>query len=221
MLKTCVENARFIQMRGDTFGERCWSVRAELSYLQTPHLPPSLAQWRQYLQFLQALQGSLPVHVAAENTSSGIRVRSVSDRNKREANDKILFVVISETILSVWWKHLYPRMNQIAVSYRTKKIWRSSSNNHAAPCSYPSRSGAQDLSHGNRNGSVSATKQLYCVFRRPSESCRTSAINLGCLLARTPNKRCAFPLTSRGVFEYQMNLSTKPISLVWVWSLMA
>jgi hypothetical protein len=34
------------------------------------------------------------VHVEAENTSSGIRVRSVSDRNKRETNDKILFVVI-------------------------------------------------------------------------------------------------------------------------------
>jgi hypothetical protein len=63
-------------------------------HLQTPHLPPSLAQCRQYLQFLQALQGSLPVHVEAENTSSGIRARRVSDRNKREANDKILFVVI-------------------------------------------------------------------------------------------------------------------------------
>jgi hypothetical protein len=64
------------------------------AYLQTPHLPPSLAQCRQYLQFLHALQGSLPVHVAAENTSSGIRVRSVSDRNMRETNDKVRFVVI-------------------------------------------------------------------------------------------------------------------------------
>jgi hypothetical protein len=34
-------------------------------YLQTPHLPPSLAQCLQYLQFLQALHGSAPVHVAA------------------------------------------------------------------------------------------------------------------------------------------------------------
>jgi hypothetical protein len=68
--------------------------RLRNGHLQTPHLPPSLAQCRQYLQFLQALQGSLPVHVEAENTSSGIRVRRVSDRNKREANDKILFVVI-------------------------------------------------------------------------------------------------------------------------------
>jgi hypothetical protein len=34
------------------------------SYLQTPHLPPSLAQCRQYLQFLQAWHGSEPVHVA-------------------------------------------------------------------------------------------------------------------------------------------------------------
>ena len=34
------------------------------SYLHTPHLPPSFAQWRQYLQFLQAWQGSEPVQVA-------------------------------------------------------------------------------------------------------------------------------------------------------------
>jgi hypothetical protein len=64
------------------------------AYLHTPHFPPSLAQCRQYLQFLHALQGSLPVHVAAENTSSGIRVRSVSDRNIREAKEQIPFVVI-------------------------------------------------------------------------------------------------------------------------------
>ncbi len=34
-------------------------------YLQTPHLPPSFAQCLQYLQFLQAWQGSAPVQVAA------------------------------------------------------------------------------------------------------------------------------------------------------------
>jgi hypothetical protein len=68
-------------------------------HLHTPHFPPSLAQCRQYLQFLQALQGSLPVHVAAVNTSSGIRVRRVSERNIREAKEHILFVVI-EVILS-------------------------------------------------------------------------------------------------------------------------
>jgi hypothetical protein len=34
------------------------------------------------------------VHVAAENTSSGIRVRRVSDRNIRETKEQILFVVI-------------------------------------------------------------------------------------------------------------------------------
>ena len=33
-------------------------------YLQTPHVPPSLAQCLQYLQFLQAWHGSAPVHVA-------------------------------------------------------------------------------------------------------------------------------------------------------------
>jgi len=36
------------------------------SYLQTPHFPLSLAQCLQYLQFLQAWQGSAPVQVAAE-----------------------------------------------------------------------------------------------------------------------------------------------------------
>jgi hypothetical protein len=35
-------------------------------YLQTPHFPPNFAQWAQYLQFLQALHGSLPVQVAKE-----------------------------------------------------------------------------------------------------------------------------------------------------------
>jgi hypothetical protein len=35
-------------------------------YLQTPHFPPCFAQWAQYLQFLHALHGSLPVHVAKE-----------------------------------------------------------------------------------------------------------------------------------------------------------
>ena len=31
--------------------------------LQIPHVPPSFAQCLQYLQFLQALQGSLPLQV--------------------------------------------------------------------------------------------------------------------------------------------------------------
>jgi hypothetical protein len=35
-------------------------------HLQTPHFPPCFAQWAQYLQFLQALHGSLPVQVAKE-----------------------------------------------------------------------------------------------------------------------------------------------------------
>jgi hypothetical protein len=63
-------------------------------HLHTPHFPPSLAQCRQYLQFLHALQGSLPVHVGAENTSSGMRVRRVSERNIRQTKEHILCVVI-------------------------------------------------------------------------------------------------------------------------------
>ena len=43
-------------------------------YLQTPHFPPSLAQCLQYLQFLQAWQGSAPVQVAAE-VPNGIWLR--------------------------------------------------------------------------------------------------------------------------------------------------
>jgi hypothetical protein len=42
-----------------------WSLSA-LFFLHTPHFPPSLAQCLQYLQFLQAWQGSAPVQVAAE-----------------------------------------------------------------------------------------------------------------------------------------------------------
>jgi hypothetical protein len=34
-----------------------------LYYLQTPHVPPSWEQCLQYLQFLQALQLLLPVHL--------------------------------------------------------------------------------------------------------------------------------------------------------------
>src|SRR5271156_4255826 len=39
-------------------------------YLQTPHLPPSLAQCLQYLQFLHAWQGSAPVHVAEKKSET-------------------------------------------------------------------------------------------------------------------------------------------------------
>ncbi len=35
-----------------------------ITYLQTPHFPPSLEQCLQYLQFLHALQFFEPVHVA-------------------------------------------------------------------------------------------------------------------------------------------------------------
>jgi hypothetical protein len=87
----CLTYGRDNAKDADDLGFVMPSVRT--CHLHTPHSPPSLAQCRQYLQFLQALQGSLPVHVAAENTSSGIRVRRVSDRNKRETNDMILFVV--------------------------------------------------------------------------------------------------------------------------------
>jgi hypothetical protein len=38
--------------------------------LQTPQLPPSLAQCLQYLQFLHALHGSEPVHVAVEGSNA-------------------------------------------------------------------------------------------------------------------------------------------------------
>jgi hypothetical protein len=38
----------------------------KIDHLQTPHFPPCFAQWAQYLQFLQALHGSLPVQVAKE-----------------------------------------------------------------------------------------------------------------------------------------------------------
>jgi hypothetical protein len=45
--------------------ERRMLSRQESPYrLQTPHVPPSFAQCLQYRQFLHALHGSLPVHVA-------------------------------------------------------------------------------------------------------------------------------------------------------------
>ena len=77
------------------------------AYLHTSHFPPSLAQCRQYLQFLQALQGLEPVHVAEENTSSGIRLRSTTDKNIREMDDTIFFDVSSPSFLCRrnYWMH--------------------------------------------------------------------------------------------------------------------
>lgn len=50
---------------------RSVSGRVQLR-LQTPHLPPSFAQCLQYLQFLQAWQGSEPVQVAAKRSLAAI-----------------------------------------------------------------------------------------------------------------------------------------------------
>src|SRR5215469_163524 len=65
-------------------------------YLHTPHLPPSFAQCLQYLQFLQALHGSEPVHVdeyaangrralpkMVARTKARIAVRNVLIRNTK------------------------------------------------------------------------------------------------------------------------------------------
>ncbi len=49
-----------------------------------PHVPPALAQCLQYLQFLQALHGVEPVHVAALATNgeqNNARMVMVSDRD--------------------------------------------------------------------------------------------------------------------------------------------
>src|SRR6266478_6405893 len=50
------------------------------SYLQTPHFPPSLAQCLQYLQFLQAWQGSAPVQVAAKMSSGTRLMRRIANK---------------------------------------------------------------------------------------------------------------------------------------------
>jgi hypothetical protein len=39
-----------------------WTIYYGVFYLQTPQVPPFLAQYLQYLQFLQALQSLEPVH---------------------------------------------------------------------------------------------------------------------------------------------------------------
>ena len=46
------------------------AIATNLPRLQAPHAPPSLAQCLQYLQFLQALHGSLPVQVAKEASAT-------------------------------------------------------------------------------------------------------------------------------------------------------
>jgi hypothetical protein len=42
-----------------------WGFYYGVFYLQTPHVPPFLAQYLQNLQFLQALQFFEPVHFIA------------------------------------------------------------------------------------------------------------------------------------------------------------
>ena len=43
---------------------------------QTPQVPPSLAQCLQYWQFLQALQGVLPVNVAKKTSAERLTVKA-------------------------------------------------------------------------------------------------------------------------------------------------
>jgi len=73
----------------------CWlRVTDARLHLQTPHFPPSLAQCLQYLQFLQALQGSAPVQVA-ENASSGIWLRRMIESNIRPISKTGLAFIIA------------------------------------------------------------------------------------------------------------------------------
>ena len=58
-LNSALQSHRILRANSLTLGSQ-----ARLVLLQTPHVPPSLAQCLQYLQFLHALQGSEPVHVA-------------------------------------------------------------------------------------------------------------------------------------------------------------
>jgi hypothetical protein len=58
--------------------------------LHTPHVPPSFAQCLQYLQFLQALHGSLPVQVEKEPSVIAPRSRG----NARMANQAKCFTFI-------------------------------------------------------------------------------------------------------------------------------
>ena len=64
-------------------------------YLQTPHLPPSRAQCRQYLQFLQALQGSEPVHVAEKTSVSEYVLEMRTSKITRATTDSHLAFRIS------------------------------------------------------------------------------------------------------------------------------
>jgi hypothetical protein len=51
-------------------------------YLQTPHVPPSLAQCLQYLQFLQAWHGYVPVQVDEKDATGVIQAISIRSNNE-------------------------------------------------------------------------------------------------------------------------------------------
>src|SRR6267378_6631257 len=64
------------------------------SYLQTPHFPPSLAQCLQYLQFLQAWQGSAPVQVAAKMSGGIWLMRRIDNRSCARATRSLDFSIV-------------------------------------------------------------------------------------------------------------------------------
>ena len=73
------------------------------SYLQTPHFPPSLAQCLQYLQFLQAWQGSAPVQVAAEVPTGIWLRRRIDNKSCATAMKNFDFSIINSSMVSMAW----------------------------------------------------------------------------------------------------------------------
>src|SRR2546429_3929415 len=71
------------------------------SYLQTPHFPPSLAQCLQYLQFLQAWQGSAPVQVAAEVPTGIWLRRRIDNKSCATAMKNFDFSIINSSMVSM------------------------------------------------------------------------------------------------------------------------
>jgi len=75
-------------------------------YLQTPHFPPSFAQCLQYLQFLQAWQGSAPVQVAAKMSNESWLMRSDDNKicERTIRNRDFTMVISSEKKLRIRYR---------------------------------------------------------------------------------------------------------------------
>jgi hypothetical protein len=71
-----------------------WNYSNLARFLQTPHFPPSFAQCLQYLQFLQAWQGSEPVQVDEKDAKGDSAVPKSRAKRKAKTGIEGFFILV-------------------------------------------------------------------------------------------------------------------------------